>query len=235
MIPVMLVDDDRLTRMGLSLMISKDKALQVVAEADDGAQAIGLLRERQTQGHGLPQVILMDVRMPRMDGVDATRIISQEFPACKTLILTTYDQDDYAFSAIEAGASGFLLKDTKTAQLQAAVHAVAEGDAVLTPRITRQLLDRSRARQTVPPAADPNAAFRASFASLSERERELAALIAQGLNNAEIADRLVIEPTSARRAVSRLLAKLHLRDRVQVAVSWYKSGLGNKRGADNNF
>ena len=185
---VMIVDDQRYARLGLALMIRKAPDLHVVAEAGDGQEALEAL-ERLNRSTGLPDVVLMDVRMPGMDGISATRAVARRFPTVKVLVLTTYDEDDYAFGALEVGASGFLLKDVRAAQLAQAVRAVAQGDAVLTPR-----------------------------------ELDVARLIAEGMSNEEIAERLVLQPASVRRNVSRILAKLQLRDRVQIAVAWYKSG-----------
>ena len=136
---VMIVDDQRYARLGLALMIRKAPDLRVVAEAGDGQEALEVL-ERLNQSTGLPDVVLMDVRMPGMDGISATRAMAQRFPTVKVLVLTTYDEDDYAFGALEVGASGFLLKDVRAAQLAQAVRAVAQGDAVLTPRVTKELM-----------------------------------------------------------------------------------------------
>ena len=222
MIGVMLVDDEKLVRLGLALIIRKDAGLQVIAEAANGQEALETLRRRSAVGQSLPQVILMDVRMPVMDGVDATRLIAREFPQCAVLILTTYDQDDYAFGALNAGAYGFLLKDVPTAQLHVAIRAVAGGDAVLTPRITRAVIERG-----IPHLArnEDQRRLRDRFAALTPREHEIVRLVCDGLSNGEIAARLVIEPASVRRAVSRILGKLGLRDRVQLAIAWYRAGL----------
>ena len=165
--------------------------------------------------------MLMDVRMPGMDGISATRAMARRFPTVKVLVLTTYDEDDYAFGALEVGASGFLLKDVRAAQLAQAVRAVAQGDAVLTPRVTKELIARGVPR--VLPGAQREG-LREGFGVLTPRELDVARLIAEGMSNEEIAERLVLQPASVRRNVSRILAKLHLRDRVQIAVAWYKSG-----------
>ena len=213
---VMIVDDQRYARLGLALMIRKAPDLHVVAEAGDGQEALEVL-ERLNRSTGLPDVVLMDVRMPGMDGISATRAMARRFPTVKVLVLTTYDEDDYAFGALEVGASGFLLKDVRAAQLAQAVRAVAQGDAVLTPRVTKELIARGV------PRALPGVQ-RERFGALTPRELDVARLIAEGMSNEEIAERLVLQPASVRRNVSRILAKLHLRDRVQIAVAWYKSG-----------
>ena len=212
----MIVDDQRYARLGLALMIRKAPDLHVVAEAGDGQEALEVL-ERLNRSLGLPDVVLMDVRMPGMDGISATRAMARRFPTVKVLVLTTYDEDDYAFGALEVGASGFLLKDVRAAQLAQAVRAVAQGDAVLTPRVTKELISRGV------PRALPGVQ-RERFGALTPRELDVARLIAEGMSNEEIAERLVLQPASVRRNVSRILAKLHLRDRVQIAVAWYKSG-----------
>ncbi|MEV4182776.1 response regulator transcription factor [Streptosporangium canum] len=218
----MLVDDQRLARTGFALMLRKAPDIGVIAEAGDGQEALDVLAQRAHERHNLPDVVLMDVRMPRMDGIEATRRIAATHPSVKVLVLTTYDEDDYAFGALAAGASGFLLKDVRVPQLIAAVHSVAQGDAILTPRVTRQVIERGVPRAL--PAAQRER-IQKLFRTLSPRETDIARLIADGLSNAEIADRLVIQQASVRRNVSRILAKLHLRDRVQIAVAWYKSGM----------
>lgn len=220
-IRVMIVDDQAPARMGLSLMLKSDESLLVALEAEDGQQALDKLAACPEHGIKLPDVVLMDIRMPHMDGIDATAEITQRYPDIRVLVLTTYDEDDYAFGALEAGASGFLLKDVRTAELTRAVHAVAAGDAVLTPRITREVLHRS-----VSPVehGSEQERLRRAFRSLTEREREICVLIADGLTNAEIAEHLVVQAASVKRAITRILAKLEMRDRVQIAVSWYKAG-----------
>lgn len=221
-VAVMLVDDQRLARTGFALMLRKAPDITVIAEASNGQEALDALGQRARDREPLPGVVLMDVRMPQMDGIEATRRIAQAHPSVRVLVLTTYDEDDYAFGAISAGASGFLLKDVRAPQLIAAIHAVAQGDAILTPRITRQVIDRG-----IPRALPAEQRERAQklFAALSPRESDIARLIASGLSNAEIADRLILQPASVRRNVSRILTKLGLRDRVQIAVEWYKSGM----------
>lgn len=216
---VMIVDDQRYARLGLALMIRKSPDLRVVAEAGDGQEALEVLK-RLNRPTGLPDVVLMDVRMPGMDGISATRAMARRFPTVKVLVLTTYDEDDYAFGALEVGASGFLLKDVRAAQLAQAVRAVAQGDAVLTPRVTKELIARGAPRAL---SAAQCGGLRERFGALTPREFDVARLIAEGMSNEEIAEKLVLQPASVRRNVSRILAKLHLRDRVQIAVAWYKS------------
>lgn len=211
---VMIVDDQRATRMGLALMIGKADDLRVVAQAENGRDALDQLASLERQHMPRPDVVLMDVRMPVLNGIDATAAITGNHPGVKVLVLTTYDQDDYAFGALGAGASGFLLKDTRTADLHQALRAVAAGDAILTPRITRQLLERHMPRSTTP----QQRAAQERLGQLTPRERDVAGLVAQGMTNAEIGERLFIQPESAKKTVTRILAKLQLRDRVQLVI-----------------
>lgn len=221
MIRVMIVDDQRPARMGLALMVAKDRDLQVVGQAGNGQEAIDLLESSIERGQPLPDVILMDVRMPVMDGLDATARIKRDHPEIRILILTTYDEDDYAFGALNAGASGFLLKDVRTADLCRAIRSVHAGDAILTPRITAELI-----RKALPGKEDDtDGEARHRFDILARRESEVAALVSQGLTNAEIADRLQLQPDSVKKTVSRILAKLGVRERVGIAVLWYQSGM----------
>ena len=214
-ITVMVVDDQRATRMGLSLIINRADDLQVTAEAVHGQDALDQLAALLEERRPLPDVVLMDVRMPVLNGIDATARISQLYPSIRVLVLTTYDQDEFAFGALSAGASGFLLKDTRTADLHQALRAVSSGDAILTPRITRELLNR----HMLSPVASPRQrAARQRLDDLSPREREVADLVAQGLTNAEIAQRLVLAPDSVKKNVTRILTKLDLRDRVQLVI-----------------
>lgn len=219
---IMLVDDQPTARRGFALMLRRSPHLAVVAEAGNGHEALDLLTAAQDEALSLPDVVLMDVRMPVLDGIETTRRITRTYPSVKVLVLTTYDEDDYAFGALTAGASGYLLKDIRTPDLIAAVDAVARGDAVLTPRITRQVIERGIPR-SLPDSQQ--AEMRALLDLLTPRERDIARLIADGESNAEIAQRLAIEPASVRRNVSRILVKLDLRDRVQIAVHWHKAGL----------
>ena len=214
-ITVMIVDDQRATRMGLSLIINRADDLQVTAEAVHGQDALDQLAALLEERRPLPDVVLMDVRMPVLNGIDATARICQLYPSIRVLVLTTYDQDEFAFGALSAGASGFLLKDTRTAELHQALRAVSSGDAILTPRITRELLNR----HMLSPVASPRQrAARQRLDDLSPREREVADLVAQGLTNAEIARRLVLAPDSVKKNVTRILTKLDLRDRVQLVI-----------------
>ena len=214
-ITVMIVDDQRATRMGLSLIINRADDLQVAAEAVHGQDALDQLAALLEERRPLPDVVLMDVRMPVLNGIDATARISQLYPSIRVLVLTTYDQDEFAFGALSAGASGFLLKDTRTAELHQALRAVSSGDAILTPRITRELLNR----HMLSPVTSPRQrAARQRLDDLSPREREVADLVAQGLTNAEIAQRLVLAPDSVKKNVTRILTKLDLRDRVQLVI-----------------
>lgn len=217
----MVVDDQRLTRLGIALMFRHDPDAELVAEAQDGQEAVDTLDTLSLRRGPMPDVVLMDARMPRLDGIGATRLVTARYPGIRVLVLTTYDQDDYAFGALAAGASGFLLKDATARQLCDAVHAVAHGDAVLTPRITRELIRRAAASPLFTGSSGGRGAD-ALFSALTPRERQVASLVADGMSNAEIAGRLVIETASARRYVSRILAKTGLRDRVQIAVAWHR-------------
>ena len=211
---VMIVDDQRATRLGLALMIGKADDLRVIAQAENGQDALDQLAEIERRRTPRPNVVLMDVRMPVLNGIDATAAITRKHPGVKVLVLTTYDQDDYAFGALGAGASGFLLKDTRTTDLHQALRAVAAGDAILTPRITRQLLERHMPRTTTP----RQRAAQERLGLLTPREREVAGLVAQGMTNAEMGERLFIQPESVKKTVTRILAKLQLRDRVQLVI-----------------
>ena len=211
---VMIVDDQRATRLGLALMIGKADDLRVIAQAENGQDALDQLAEIERRRTPRPNVVLMDIRMPVLNGIDATAAITRKHPGVKVLVLTTYDQDDYAFGALGAGASGFLLKDTRTTDLHQALRAVAAGDAILTPRITRQLLERHMPRTTTP----RQRAAQERLGLLTPREREVAGLVAQGMTNAEIGERLFIQPESVKKTVTRILAKLQLRDRVQLVI-----------------
>ena len=208
-IRVGLVDDQALVRTGFAMVIDSQDDMKVVMEASNGRIAI------DRRGVVPVDVILMDIRMPVLNGIDATAVLTRRYPAIRTLVLTTYDQDDYAFGALGAGASGFLLKDTRSAELHQAIRAVAAGDAILTPRITRQMLNQHMTRRAVTPEQRD---ARQRLGALSPREREVAGLVAQGLTNAEIAGRLFIQPDSVKKSVTRILGKLGLRDRVQLVI-----------------
>lgn len=223
-IRVMIVDDQAPTRLGLGLMVRKDPGLRVMLEAESGQQAIDRLAQAEELGRALPQVVLMDVRMPVLDGIDATATIVRRWPTIHVLILTTYDEDDYAFTGLHAGAYGFLLKDVSTRDLHRAIRAVADGDAVLTPRITAEIINRDRAHAR---RKNDDDQARQQLGRLTPREYEIAGLIAQGLSNQEIAQRLTIEVASVRRYVSRILDKTGLRDRTQIVIAWFRSDATN--------
>jgi DNA-binding NarL/FixJ family response regulator len=211
---VLLVDDQPLLRTGFRLILSGEPDLEVVGEAADGEVAV-------TQVHALrPDVVLMDIRMPRVDGIEATRRVLALPDPPKVLVLTTFDLDEYVVEALRAGASGFLLKDVPADDLVDAVRVVARGEAIVAPRVTRRLLDRFADRL---PSAAPGDADR--LPGLTEREREVLLLVARGLSNAEIAGELVLSETTVKTHVSNMLVKLGLRDRVQAVVLAYESGL----------
>ena len=208
-VKILIADDQVLLSRALATILGSQPDLEVVATVHDGQAAV------DTVAHTPVDLVLMDVRMPGMDGISATRAVARRFPTVKVLVLTTYDQDEFAFGALSAGASGFLLKDTRTADLHQALRAVSSGDAILTPRITRELLNR----HMLSPVASPRQrAARQRLDDLSPREREVADLVAQGLTNAEIAQRLVLAPDSVKKNVTRILTKLDLRDRVQLVI-----------------
>ncbi|WP_377269970.1 response regulator [Peterkaempfera sp. SMS 1(5)a] len=220
-IRVMLVDDQELLRTGFRMVLQSQGDIEIAAEAGDGAQALEVLAGAEVD------VILMDVRMPRMDGVEATSRIcldSGGIPradAPRVLILTTFDLDEYAFAALKAGASGFLLKDVPPTELVAAIRSVHAGDAVVAPTTTRRMIDRFA---DVLPGPHPPAEAPA-LARLTDREREVFLLVAQGLSNGEIATRLTLSEATVKTHVGRILAKLELRDRVQAVVLAYETGL----------
>ena len=210
---VMLVDDDDLMRAGLRAVLSSDEALEVVGEADDGRAAVEQARALR------PDVVLMDVRMRDLDGISATREVLETSPEVKVVILTTFEQDDYIFGALNAGASGFLLKRTAPEDLLAAIHTVAAGDSLLSPSVTRTVIDRMARQPT--PQIGPNRLLD----HLTPREREVLELVARGLSNGEIASELVIEESTVKTHVKRILMKLHLRDRIQAVIFAYESGV----------
>jgi len=214
---VLLADDQPLLRRGFRMILEAEDGVTVTGEAGDGAEAVELARRVR------PDVVLMDIRMPGTNGIEATRRITAAEPGVRVLVLTTFDLDEYAFGALQAGASGFLLKDVRPHELVAAVRTVASGDAVVSPRVTRRLLEEY-ARQL--PVADADRADGyPQLASLTEREREVLAVVAQGLSNTEIAASLFVSETTVKSHVGRILAKLGLRDRVQIVVLAYESGL----------
>jgi DNA-binding NarL/FixJ family response regulator len=214
---IVLADDQELMRMGFRMVLSSQPDLAVAGEASDGAEAIAAVARHE------PDVLLMDVRMPEMDGVEATRRIVASGSATRIIILTTFDLDEYVYAALRAGASGFLLKDAQPAELLSAIRAVAAGDAVLAPQITRRLLSTYAHRLPAAPAQDGGRDAR--LAQLTAREREVLTLVAGGLSNAEIAERLVLSEATVKTHVGRVLAKLELRDRVQIVVFAYETGL----------
>jgi DNA-binding NarL/FixJ family response regulator len=210
---VLLVDDDDLMRAGLRSVLSSDASIEVVGEAGDGRTGLERVRELR------PDLVLMDVRMPSVDGIAATRELLAVRPDVKVVILTTFEEDDYIFGALSAGASGFLLKRTSPEELIAAIHTVAAGDSLLSPAVTRRVIERM-ARQ---PTVDPSSSGRLDV--LTPREREVLELMARGLSNGEIAAALVVEESTVKTHVRRVLMKLGLRDRVQAVISAYESGL----------
>jgi DNA-binding NarL/FixJ family response regulator len=216
-ISVLLADDQPLLRRGFRMILEAQDGLTVAGEAGDGAEAVDLARRCQ------PDVVLMDIRMPGTDGIEATRLITASEPGVRVLVLTTFDVDEYAFGALRAGASGFLLKDVRPGELVAAVRTVASGDAVVSPRVTRRLLEEYA---PVLPVSDAQQASRyPRLSALTERERKVLAAVAQGLSNTEIAAALYVSETTVKSHVGRILAKLGLRDRVQIVVLAYESGL----------
>lgn len=219
MIRVMLVDNQRLARLGFQLMLDDVTDITVIASAENGQTAIDTLNQLDADHRPLPDVILMDVRMPGMDGIEATRHIARHWPAIRILILTTYDEDDYAFGGLDAGASGFLLKDISKSQLMESIKAVFENGKILTPRITKKLVEYQQSKFIF---QDQQNIFIESFKSLTTRERDICALIAQGLSNDDIAKKLFLETKSVKRYVSRILSKLHLSNRTQIAINWIK-------------
>ena len=218
MIRVLLADDQALIRAGFHVLIDAADDLQVVGEAIDGAQAVDLARRERAD------VVLMDIRMPGVDGLEATRRISadDDLAGVKVIILTTFESDEYVYQAIRAGASGFLVKDTEPADLIQAVRVVARGDALLSPSVTRRLITDLASRPERPP---PNGSLGRALAGLTGREREVLVLVAEGLSNDEIAARLFLSPLTSKTHVSRIMTKLDARDRAQLVVIAYESGL----------
>ncbi len=210
---VLLVDDDDLMRAGLRAVLSTDESIEVVGEAVDGRDAVGRV------GRLEPDVVLMDVRMPRLDGIAATREIADTAPECRVLILTTFEEDDYIFGALSAGASGFLLKRSRPEDLIAAIHTVAAGEALLAPSVTRKVVD-NMARSPLGPVRDEP-----RLGELTDREREVLELLARGLSNQEIAERLVVEHSTVKTHVKRVLMKLGARDRVHAVILAYETGV----------
>jgi DNA-binding NarL/FixJ family response regulator len=211
---VLLCDDQALVRSGFRMVLEARADMEVVGEAENGAQAVELAARSR------PDVVLMDVRMPVMDGVEATRRLAQSRTSARIVILTTFDSDEYVYQALRAGASGFLLKDVQPAQLIDAIRVVARGEALLAPTVTRRLLDRFA--HTLP---DSSRTGPGALGELTERELEVLTLLASGLSNAELAERLFLSETTVKTHVSSILRKLSLRDRVQAVVLAYQAGL----------
>jgi DNA-binding NarL/FixJ family response regulator len=213
-ISVLIVDDQALVREGLRMIVDAEQDLEVIGEAADGIEAVEAAKAQK------PDIVLMDIRMPRVDGLQATRRLIDEFHAPpRVIILTTFELDDYVYSALQAGASGFLLKDVRGERLVAGIRAVAAGESLLAPSITRRMIESfvsSRKLSATPPPA---------LAELTPREREVFDLMVTGLSNAEIAERLVVAETTVKTHCNRVLMKLGLRDRVQAVILAYESGL----------
>ena len=210
---VLLVDDDELLRAGLRAVLSSDQTIEVAGEASSGRGAVSAVRAYR------PDLVLMDVRMPDLDGIAATREVLAASPNVKVVILTTFEQDDYIFGALSAGASGFLLKRTRPEELLAAIHTVAGGESLLSPSVTRIVIDRMSRQPT------PDTGASEQLEELTPRELEVLELVARGRSNTEIAAQLVIEESTVKTHVKRILMKLSLRDRVQAVIFAYESGL----------
>lgn len=211
MIGVLLVDDQAMIRAGLRMVLESEPDLSVVAEASNGAEAVRVGRRER------PDVVLMDVRMPEMDGIEATRQLLEAAPDTKVIVVTTFDIDDYVYGALRAGASGFLLKDAPPDDLINAIRVVAGGDALIAPSVTKRLIAEFAERREEQPVR--------GLDDLTERETEVLTLIARGLSNAEIAEELFVSETTVKTHVSHILTKLNLRDRVQAVVAAYEAGL----------
>jgi DNA-binding NarL/FixJ family response regulator len=214
MIRVAVADDQALVRSGFTVLLRSAPDIEVVGEAADGAEAVALVEREQ------PDVILMDVRMPEMDGLEATRRIIGQKGRTRVLILTTFDLDDYVYEGLRAGASGFLLKDTLPEELLSAVRVVAEGESLLAPKVTTRMIAEF-VQRPVEAEREPHP----GIGSLTDREREVLVAVARGQSNAEIAETLFMSPATAKTHVSRLLSKLHSRDRAQLVVIAYESGV----------
>jgi DNA-binding NarL/FixJ family response regulator len=210
---VLIADDDHLMRAGLAELLSGEPGIEVVGQAATGREAVERARRLR------PDVVLMDVRMPDMDGIEATAALTRAEPRARVLILTTFEQDDYVFGGLRAGASGFLLKRTRPEELVAAVHTIAAGDSLLSPSITRRVIDRMARQPT------PDLAGQAKLDELTKREREVFTLVARGLSNRDIAAELGIEESTIRTHVKRILMKLGLPDRVQIVIFAYETGV----------
>lgn len=216
---VLIADDDVLMRAGLVELLAGDPSIEIVGEASTGREAVDRCRRLG------PDVVLMDIRMPDLDGIAATRELTGAVPGVRVLILTTFEQDDSVFGALRAGASGFLVKRTRPEELIAAVHTIAAGDSLLSPSITRRVIDRM-AQQPSPDLAD-----KARLDDLTPRERDVLELLARGLSNREVAAELVVEESTVRTHTKRILTKLGLRDRVQVVIFAYETGVNRPAAA----
>lgn len=212
MINILIADDQAMVRSGLRMILESESDLVVVDEAANGAEAVRIAKRER------PDVVLMDVRMPEMDGLEATRLISSESSEIKVIVLTTFDIDEYVYGALRAGASGFLLKDAPADDLVAAIRVVAGGDALLAPSVTRRIIERFAA------GPDPNRTVE-GLDDLTDRETEVLRLVARGLSNSEIAEELFVSEATVKTHVSHVLTKLGIRDRVQAVVAAYESGL----------
>jgi DNA-binding NarL/FixJ family response regulator len=216
-IRVAVVDDQPLIRTGLRTLLEHAGGVEIVGEAGDGDSGVALVRRHR------PDVVLMDIRMPVLDGIEATRRITADeaLRAVRVVVLTTFDLDEYVYAALRAGASGFLLKDDAPEDILAAIRVVAAGEALLAPRITHRLIEEFAQRPEAAPAPSPSP----ELAALTERELEVLALVGRGLANAEIAERLFVSPATAKTHVSHIMTKLYARDRAQLVVLAYESGL----------
>ena len=217
---VLIADDDDLMRAGLVELLSGEGSIEIMGQARTGREAVDSARRLK------PDVVLMDVRMPDMDGIAATAELASAAPAARVLILTTFEQDDYIFGALRAGASGFLLKRTRPEELIGAVKTIGAGDSLLSPSVTRRVIDRM-AQQPTPDVGD-----QAKLEELTPREREVLKLVAAGLSNREIARQLVIEEATVRSHIRRILMKLELRDRVQIVIFAYETGVNRPVATD---
>jgi DNA-binding NarL/FixJ family response regulator len=220
---VLLVDDDELMRAGLRAVLSSDPSLEVVGEAVDGRDAVARVARLR------PHVVLMDVRMPRLDGISATREILGSAPDARVLMVTTFEDDEYIFGSLSAGASGFLLKRTRAEELIAAIHTVAAGEALLSPSVTRRVIDRVASR------AEVGAPDESRIEELTPRERDVLELVARGLSNREIARELVVEESTVKTHVKRILMKLGLRDRVHAVILAYETGVVRLAGRSDDL
>lgn len=214
-ISVAVVDDQALVRMGLRVLVESEDDLELAGEAENGREAVSMIRARR------PDVVLMDVRMPVLDGIGALREIARDpsLAAVRVVMLTTFELDEYVFDALQAGAAGFLIKDSEPADMLRAIRLAAAGESLLSPSVTRRVIDAFSSHSGVVRRTHPR------LQSLTEREREVLALIGEGLNNSEIATRLVVSPATARTHVSRAMVKLGARDRAQLVVIAYQAGL----------